>query len=78
MDNKSFRDVQWSGRGDNDTPPHRTKVKENVELYLSSPSVLSWRVIVRNLFYILLLLAVVLVLVVVVIVILVVGVAAAI
>ena len=41
----SFQRVKRPGRGVNHLPPPNAEVKEIVELYLYSPSLLSWRVI---------------------------------
>ena len=40
--------VKRSGRGVNHPPPSSAEVKERVELYIRSPSGLSWPVLIRN------------------------------
>ena len=39
-----FRGVKWPGRGTNHPPPSSVEVKENVEIYLYSPSGSLWPV----------------------------------
>ena len=41
----SFTAVQRPGRGDDHLPTYSTEVKERVELYLFSPSELSWSIL---------------------------------
>jgi len=41
----SFPWLKWPGRGVNHPPPYSAEVKERVELYLYSPSGLSWPVL---------------------------------
>jgi len=44
MGTRSFLGIKWPGRGINHPPPSSAAVKENIELYLYSPSVPSWEV----------------------------------
>jgi hypothetical protein len=49
MSTESFPGVKRPGRGVDHPPPSSTEVKERVELYLYSPSGLSWPVVGRTL-----------------------------